>query len=97
MGRRSNFTAKQKAEVVLAVLTKKMTAAEACRRCEITETTLARWREQALEGLELGLEPRKDTAAREAELQREIDTLERQLGRMTSIADLRGKFLRRLP
>ena len=44
MGRRSNFTSKQKAEIVLSVMTKQVTEAEACRRHGITETTLARWR-----------------------------------------------------
>ena len=36
MGRRSNFTAKKKAEVVLSVLTKQVTIAEACRRQGVT-------------------------------------------------------------
>ena len=31
MGRRSNYTAKQKAEVVLSVLSKQTTIAEACQ------------------------------------------------------------------
>jgi len=39
MGRRSNYTAKQKAEVVLSVLSKETTVAEGCRRNGITETT----------------------------------------------------------
>lgn len=58
MGRRSNFTAKQKAEMVLSVLSKQATIADACRRHGITETTFARWREQAVSGLEHGLEER---------------------------------------
>jgi transposase-like protein len=36
MGRRSTYTAKQKAEVVLSVLSKQTTIAEACRRQRIT-------------------------------------------------------------
>jgi transposase-like protein len=64
MGRRSNYTSKQKAEIVLSVLTKQVTAAEACRRHGITETTLARWREQALEGIVKGL--RGERSARDA-------------------------------
>ena len=96
MGRRSSFTSQQKAEIVLAVLQKKMTMAEACRTHGITETTFARWRQQALDGMSRGLEGKTTGNSREAELEREIEQLERQLGRMTSIADLRGKFLRRL-
>lgn len=89
MGRRSNFTAKQKAELVLSVLSKQTTIAEACRRHGITETTFMRWREQALTALEKGLEQRLGANGREAEL-------ERKLGQLAMIADLRGKALRRL-
>ncbi len=41
MGRRSNYTAKQKAEVVLSVLSKQSTIAEGCRRDGTTQTTFA--------------------------------------------------------
>ncbi len=58
MGRRSNCTAKQKADIVVSVLTKQVTIAKACRRHGITETTFARWREQALEGIEKALKDR---------------------------------------
>lgn len=97
VGRRSSFTSQQKAEAVLAVLQKKLTMAEACRKYGITETTFMRWRQLALESMTRGLEDKARGGSREAELEREIAELERQLGRMTSIADLRGKFLRRLP
>lgn len=96
MGRRSNFTSKQKAEIVMSVLTKQVTAAEACRRHGITETTLARWRELALEGIVKGLEGRDVGTRRESELEREIAALERKLGQVTMIADLRSKALQRL-
>ncbi len=72
MGRRSNYTSKQKAEIVLSVLTKQVTAAEACRRHGITETTLASWREQALEGIEKCRSPGR---TREADLEREMAAL----------------------
>ena len=55
VGRRSNYTARQKTEIVLSVLTNQTTVAEACRRHAITETTFNRWREQAVEGMERGL------------------------------------------
>jgi transposase-like protein len=97
VGRRSKYTAVQKAEIVLAVLQRQMTVAEACRTYGVTETTLARWRQLALEGIASALEPRQGEASREVELEREIAELERSLGRMTQIAELRGKALRRLP
>ena len=96
MGRRSNFTSRQKADIVLSVLSKQVTAAEACRRHGITETTLARWREQALEGIEKSLEGKSVGQSREAELEREIAVLERKLGQLAVIADLRSKALQRL-
>ena len=95
MGRRSNYTALQKTEIVLSVLTKQTTVAEACRRHGITETTFNRWREQAVEGMERGLAD-KSKNAREVELEREIAALERKLGQVTMIADLRSKALQRL-
>jgi transposase-like protein len=95
MGRRSTYTAKQKAEVVLSVLSKQTTIAEACRRQRITETTFAR-REQAVTAMEKGLEERSGANGREAELEREIAILERKLGQLAVMTDLRGKALRRL-
>lgn len=96
MGRRSNYTGKQKAEIVLSVLTKQITIAEACRRHGITETTFARWRGQALEAIEKGLDDKAGGNAREAQLEREIEVLERKLGQLAVIADLRSKALQRL-
>ena len=95
MGRRSNYTSKQKADIVLSVLTKQVTLAEACRRHGLTETTLMRWREQAIEAIERGLED-KARNGRELELEKEIAALERKLGQVTMIADLRSKALHRL-
>jgi hypothetical protein len=46
--------------------------------------------------VEKGLEDRGDSSGREAELEREIAQLERRLGQVTMLADLRGKALQRL-
>jgi transposase-like protein len=94
--RRSNCSAKQKVAAILSVLTKQTRIAEACRRHSITETTFARRREQAVEAIEKGLEERAGASGREAKLEREIAILERKLGQLAVIADLRGKGLRRL-
>src|SRR5262245_17270836 len=96
MGRRSKFTARQKAEIVLSVLQKKATVAETCRAQGISEVTLKRWRDQALAGMTPALGDRTSMASREAQLEKEIEQLERTLGRVTSMADIRGKALRRL-
>mgnify|MGYP001794344623 FL=1 len=81
---------------MLRVLSKQVTIAEARRRHGMTETTLARWREQAVQAMEKGLEERTGATGRESDLEREIAMLERKLGQMAVIADLRGKALRRL-
>jgi transposase-like protein len=52
MGRRSKFTPAQKKDAVLAVISRRKSMAEVCRELGITETTLVRWREQALEAVE---------------------------------------------
>jgi transposase-like protein len=92
MGRRSNYTAKQKAAVVLCVVSKQTTIAEACRRHGITETTFARWRERSVTAMEKGLEDRGGGASgREAELEREIAVLERKLGQLAVIATCGAK------
>ena len=96
MGRRSQFTAAQKAEIVLEVLQKKTTVAEACRAHGITEVTLQRWRSQAVAGMVTALEPKDQARGRESELEKEIADLERSLGRMTRIAELRAKLSRQL-
>jgi len=49
-----------------------------------------------LEGIEKGLEDRNLGNAREAELEREVAMLERKLGQLAMIADLRSKALQRL-
>ena len=95
MGRRSNYTARQKAEIVLSVLSKQVTIAEACRRNGITETTFARWREQALEGMAKAFEERAG-GSRDSELEQQIAQLERKVGQLTMLADLRSKALQRL-
>ena len=96
MGRRSQFSPAKKTEIVLSVLTKQITAAAACRAHGITETTLHRWKEQALTAMQRGFESKSPAGTKEEEQEREIAELERALGRMTRMADLRGKALRQL-
>lgn len=54
-GRTSRLTPAEKAEIVLSVLSQRMTAAEACLAHGITESTLASWRDDALKGMVTGL------------------------------------------
>ncbi len=64
------FTAKQKAEIVLAGLRGEVSIKEVCRRHEIAETLYYTWREKLLEGGEAALAgkgraPRRARAAQE--------------------------------
>jgi transposase-like protein len=96
MGRRSKFTPRQKADAVLAVLTKRKTVSEVCRELGVTEQTFARWREVAIAGMEDNLADKAEQNSRERDLERRLDEAERALGRMTLEYELRGKALRRL-
>jgi transposase-like protein len=53
MGRKSAFTAAQKRDAVMGVISKRNTESETCWELGILRnTTIAWWREQALEGME---------------------------------------------
>ena len=96
MGRRSQFTPAQKRDAVLAVLTKRKTGSEVCREYGITEQTLARWRADALAGMEAALADKADRNQREAELACKLEDAERTIGRLALENDLLGKASRRL-
>jgi transposase-like protein len=96
MGRRSQFTAAQKRQAVLSVLTKKRTVSETCRELGITGQTFARWREQALAGMEDALSDKADRSAREAVLEKKLAEAERTLGQLALENELLGKASRRL-
>jgi transposase-like protein len=96
MGRRSHFTPAQKRDAVLGVLTKRKTVSETCRELGISEQTLARWREQAVEGMELALADKTERDAREALLEKKLTEAEQTIGRLAMENDLLGKASRRL-
>ncbi len=89
MGRKSTFTAAQKRDAVMGVISKRKTVAETCRELGISETTFARWCEQALAD--------KGTRdSREDVLARQLAEAERTIGRLALENDLLGKASRRL-
>jgi len=96
MGRRSAFTPVQKRDAVLGVLTKRKTVAETCRELGVSEQTFARWREQAVEGMELALADKSERDGREALLEKKLAEAERTIGRLALENDLLGKASRRL-
>ena len=96
MGRRSAHTPAQKRDAVLGVLTKRKSVAETCRELGVSEQTFARWRDQAIEGMELALADKAERNAREAVLERKLNEAEQTIGRLALENDLLGKASRRL-
>lgn len=84
MGRRPYRSADEKLQVILSVLKGEMTQVEASRRLEMSQTTIAKWQKQFLDGaheaLARGENPRPPTSKREAELQGQIEELTTALG-----------------
>jgi transposase len=87
------FTAKQKAEIVLAGLRGDRPVRDVCRQHEIAETLYYQWREKLLEGGEAALEG-KDERQGERELKKKVGELERALGRKTYELEIAGEALR---
>ena len=87
------FSAQQKTELVLASLRGPKTVAQLCREHDISESLLRKWREQFLAA---GAERLSGKAERtEAdELRRQIQRLERTLGRKTMELEISGELLR---
>ena len=72
-----------KLKIVLSVLSRESTQAEAARRHGISETSIGKWKEQFLLGGRHGLEDGTGAAkptGREARMAEEIDDLTRALG-----------------
>jgi transposase len=84
MGRKPFRTADEKVQVVLSVLRGEITQVAASRRLEMSQTTIAKWQKQFLEGaheaLSRGDNPRPPASKREAELQAQIEELTQALG-----------------
>lgn len=53
------YSAKEKAQAVLAGWTERRRSCEICREMKITSSVLSQWQERAMEGILAALEPRK--------------------------------------
>ncbi len=84
MGRKPFKSAEEKLQVVLGVLKGEMTQVEAARRLEMSQTTIAKWQKQFLEGaheaLARGENAQAPASRREADLQGQIEELTSALG-----------------
>lgn len=87
------FTAKQKAEIVIAGLRGERPVRDVCREHGIAETLYYSWREKLLEGGQAALAG-KDERQAEKELKKRIRELERTLGRKTYELEIAGEALR---
>lgn len=87
------FTAKQKAEIVLAGLREDRSVRDVCREHDIAETLYYQWREKLLEGGRSALAG-KDERHAERELKKKVAELERALGRKTYELEIAGEALR---
>lgn len=87
------FTAKQKAEIVVAGLRGDRSVRDVCREREIAETLYYQWRDKLLEGGQEALAG-KDERQSEKELRKKVRELERALGRKTYDLEIAGEALR---
>ena len=88
MAKRRRFTAEFKAKVVLEALCGESSQAEVCRRHNLSEDQLSKWKQQFLENAASLFESRdkasEDTAER-------IAYLEQLVGRLTVALDIQKK------
>ena len=84
MGRKPFKTPEEKLQVVLSVLRGEMTQVEAARRLQMSQTTIAKWQKQFLEGaresLSRGDNAQGPASRREDELQGQVEDLTQALG-----------------
>jgi transposase len=76
------FKAQEKQRIVLSVLRGECSVAEAARRNRCSETSVAKWRDQFVQGGLAALEEgvRRGPTGREAQLERELGELTTALG-----------------
>lgn len=84
MGRRPFKSPDEKLQIVLSVLRGEVTQVEIARRLQVSQTTIAKWQKQFLEGgreaLARGDNATADASRRETELQGRVDELTEALG-----------------
>ncbi len=83
--KRRNFTPEFKAEVVLEALTGESSQAELCRRHNLSDEQLSKWKRQLLENAATLFEPADKQS--DANIER-IAHLERLVGRLTVALDI---------
>ena len=90
MAKRRRFTAEFKAKVVLDALSGETTQAEVCRRHNLSEDQLSKWKHQFVENAASLFETRDKASQETAE---RIAHLEQLVGRLTVALDIPKKAL----
>ena len=89
--KRRNFTPEFKAEVVLEALRGETSQAELCRRYNLSEQQLSKWKQQVIENVATLLVSSTDQQSSEAAAR--IAHLEQLVGRLTVALDIQKKAL----
>ena len=88
MGKRRRFTPQFKAEVVIEALSGQSSQAELCRRHNLSEERLSKWKHQLLENASTLFE---STSKQSNDYIEQIAQLEQLVGRLTLALDLQKK------
>ena len=90
MAKRRNFTPEFKAEVVLEALRGESSQAELCRRHNLSEQQLSKWKQQVIENVATLF---ASTDQQSSEAAERIAHLEQLVGRLTVALDIEKKAL----
>ena len=90
MAKRRNFTAEFKAEFVLEALRGETSQAELCRRHNLSEQQLSKWKQQVVENVATLF---ASTDQQSSEAAERIAHLEQLVGRLTVALDIQKKAL----
>ena len=90
MAKRRNFTPEFKAEVVLEALRGESSQAELCRRHNLSEQQLSKWKQQVVENVASVFSATDQQSSEAAE---RIAHLEQLVGRLTVALDIQKKAL----
>ncbi len=90
MAKRRNFTPEFKAEVVLEALRGETSQAELCRRYNLSEQQLSKWKQQVVENVATLF---ASTDQQSSEAAERMAHLEQLVGRLTVALDIQKKAL----
>lgn len=96
-GRPGRRTAEERARAVLELLSGKATLGGLARRFGVRESTIEKWREQALESMEQAMRQGDGRSSRERELEKELKALREAFTDLAIRHELRERALKDRP